>query len=222
MIANALNASARRRGTAFVAARMAAPIRPLSLHSEGKKNRRMIDAKSTTPSPNEGPESSFDHLPPLESANPDRIKGILVNPAGIGSTVLPGGLVYKHFKWSGNTRKVPLELVHGYFWMMWDSRKCDGKPTLSNQSLIPEDEAQLFPVLEGLHTLSGEKADLPIFFLDKQQGTIDALPHCATFANDLASYTLPEKNKTGETVRWFRCRSETADSSIFQVGPARS
>jgi hypothetical protein len=131
--------------------------------------------------PNQDPkddDGSFDHLPRLESANPDRITGIRVNPASLGSMVLPGNLIYKKYKWSGNTRKIPLELEHGYFWMMRDLQKTDSKPTLSNESLIPEEEAQLFPILNGLSTLSKEKADLPFFFVDKHKGMSNNNNNC--------------------------------------------
>mmetsp|Transcript_5944 Transcript_5944/g.17194 ORF Transcript_5944/g.17194 Transcript_5944/m.17194 type:complete len:334 (-) Transcript_5944:31-1032(-) len=116
-------------------------------------------------SPEQPDDTDFTKLRRLEDANPERIHGIQVNPDGIGSTVLPGNLVYKFYKWTGNTRKVPLELVHGYFWMVNDLKKTGGKPTLPNKFLIPEDEAQAFPMLTGLESLSRVKADLPYFFI---------------------------------------------------------
>ena len=101
----------------------------------------------------------------LEDANPERIHGLNVNPDGIGSLVLPGNLVYKHYKFTGNTRKVPLELVHGYFWMLNDLRNTNGKPILSNETLISEEDAQTFPQLTGLETLSKVTTDVPYFFV---------------------------------------------------------
>lgn len=112
------------------------------------------------------PPTDFTKLKRFEDANPERIRGINVNPKSIGTVILPGNLVYKKYKWSGNTRKVPMELEHGYFWMMWDLRNTEGKPTLSNETLIPEEDAQLFPMLTGLKTLNKEKADLPFFFVE--------------------------------------------------------
>ena len=85
--------------------------RLLSSSQDGGRNNNDEDNKPDEP-------KGFEHLPRLESANPDRIKGIQVNPDSVGSTVLPGNLVYKKYKWSGNTRKIPLELKHGYFWMV--------------------------------------------------------------------------------------------------------
>eukprot|EP00934_Nitzschia_sp_Nitz4_P003093 Nitzschia sp. Nitz4//scaffold78_size91513//76429//77579//NITZ4_004937-RA/size91513-snap-gene-0.142-mRNA-1//-1//CDS//3329558154//3083//frame0 len=112
-----------------------------------------------------GSDTDFAKIRRLEDANPDRIEGIQVNPDGIGASVLPGNLVYRHYKWTGNTRKVPLELVHGYFWMVNDLSATQGKPTLSNDALIPAAEAQAFPMLFGLESLSGEKTDIPYFFM---------------------------------------------------------
>ena len=122
------------------------------------------DEETTTTTTTTSPSSSYDWL---RDANPKRIRGIRVNPDSIGSKVLPGNLVYKKFKYSGNTRKIPLEIKHGYFWMMRDLQKTGGKPTLTSESLIPEEDAQIFPVLTGLKTLSQQDADLPFFFVDE-------------------------------------------------------
>lgn len=117
---------------------------------------------SGPPSPD---DTDFSKLRRLEDANPERIHGIQVNPDSIGSEVLPGNLVYKFYKWTGNTRKVPLELVHGYFWMVNDLRVTKGKPTFSNKEMITEEEAQIFPMLTGLESLSRKVTDLPYLFI---------------------------------------------------------
>jgi ATPase complex subunit ATP10 len=105
----------------------------------------------------------------LEDANPERISGIKVNPDSLGYDVLPGNLIYKKYKLSGNTRKIPLELAHGYFWMLKDLKNTNQKPTLSNENLIPARDAQLFPTLKDLNTLddSNTEVDLPLFFQEK-------------------------------------------------------
>lgn len=130
-----------------------------SIPSQGVASRMFL---STPPSPD---ETDFSKMRRFEDANPERIHGINVNPVGLGSTVLPGNLVYKHYKWTGNTRKVPLELVHGYFWMLKDMKNTGGKPILPNEALIPEDEAQMFPMLTGLQSLSKVTTDVPYYFL---------------------------------------------------------
>ncbi len=114
-------------------------------------------------------KKEFAKLTRLEDANPERIHGIEVNPDSLGHGVLPGNLIYKTYKLTGNTRKVPLELAHGYFWMIKDLKKTDSKPILSNTKLIPHQDAQLFPTLEGLTTLDDLDTDieLPIFFLEQ-------------------------------------------------------
>lgn len=114
-------------------------------------------------------------VPPFrgfEDANPTRIEGIKVNPESVGNSILPGNLVYKFYKWTGNTRKIPLELAHGYFWMVADLKKTGGKPTLSNDMLIPAKEAQVFPTLTGLESLCKVKTDLPYFCL-ADKGKLD-------------------------------------------------
>eukprot|EP00533_Pseudo-nitzschia_delicatissima_P010503 CAMPEP_0116089770 /NCGR_PEP_ID=MMETSP0327-20121206/6597_1 /TAXON_ID=44447 /ORGANISM="Pseudo-nitzschia delicatissima, Strain B596" /LENGTH=339 /DNA_ID=CAMNT_0003580973 /DNA_START=29 /DNA_END=1048 /DNA_ORIENTATION=- len=117
-------------------------------------------------------KKEFAKLPRLEDANPERIHGIEVNPDSLGYGILPGNLIYKTYKWSGNTRKVPLELAHGYFWMVTDLKKTNQKPTFSNEKLISEKEAQVFPVLEGLTSLEDldTNVDLPFVFLEHAHG----------------------------------------------------
>lgn len=121
---------------------------------------------STEPGDENTPTAASEKLQRFEDANPERIRDIQINPDGVSSQILPGNLVYKKYKFSGNTRKVPLELVHGYFWMMRDLRRTGHKTTLSNETLIPADRAQLFPLLRGAKSLNNAEADLPFFFVD--------------------------------------------------------
>jgi ATPase complex subunit ATP10 len=138
-------------------------------------------------------KKDFTKLQRFEDANPDRIAEIQVNPDSLGSKILPGNLVYKKYKFSGNTRKVPLELVHGYFWMMSDLRITNHKPTLSNDSLIKEEDAQIFPVLTGLKSLRGEPADLPFYFTSGAQKrlTLVALSFRDSGFKQISSWTDP-------------------------------
>jgi len=52
--------------------------------------------------------------------------------------------------------------------MVWDLKKTNQKPTLSNEKLIPARDAQLFPILKSLYMLddSDTELDLPLFFLE--------------------------------------------------------
>jgi hypothetical protein len=59
-----------------------------------------------------------------------------------------------------------MELEHGYFWMIGDLKRTENKPTSSNDTLIPEEDAQHFPVLTGLKSLSGNVVDLPFSLMD--------------------------------------------------------
>lgn len=138
-----------------------------------------------------GKTPDYTKLRRFEDANPERIRGIQVNPDGVGSQILPGNLVYKKYRVSGNTRKVPLELVHGYFWMMWDLRKTNNKPTLSNEKLIPEEDAQIFPVLTGVKSLNGENADLPFHFVDSEKGKTQKVTLAAISFRDSGFKNIP-------------------------------
>lgn len=135
---------------------LTARLEPSSLFASAGHRLRTL-ASSVPPPPPPHLESD---LPKLEDPNPERIRGIHVNPDSLGSKVLPGNLVYKTYKLSGNTRKVPLELVHGYFWMLNDLKATGQKPTLSNETLISENDAQVFPILQGACTLANP--DMPI------------------------------------------------------------
>ncbi|KAG7339489.1 ATP10 protein [Nitzschia inconspicua] len=120
---------------------------------------------SASSSSSSKPSSSWNRL---EDANPERIHGIQVNPDSLGNDILPGNMIYKTYKWTGNVRKIPVELARGYFWMVSDLKRTDSKPTLSNQTLIPESDSQPFPKLTGLFTLEDPSTtvDIPYFFLD--------------------------------------------------------
>jgi ATP10 protein len=95
----------------------------------------------------------------------NRIRDIIPNPDSIGSRIKPGNLIDKFYKRANRMRTVPVELAHGYFWMIKDVRDTQGKPTLSNTHLIPTETAQQFPsLLSGVKTLSGESVEIPEYF----------------------------------------------------------
>jgi hypothetical protein len=139
-----------------------------SSNNTGSNNNSNIN--STKPPPTTTIIKDYTKLQRLEDANPERIRAIQVHPDSVGRSILPGNLVYKYYKRTGNTRKVPVELEHGYFWMMWDLQKTNNKPTVSNEQLVPEQEAQTFPLLKGVKSLSGYKTELPFFFLEGCNG----------------------------------------------------
>jgi hypothetical protein len=149
----------------------AAHSRSLCVQNPSRWNRHVLSIASRSFSNSNESKKSDTYR--FEDANPERIQGIQVNPDSLGSEILPGNLVYKKYKWSGTTRKIPVELSkNGYFWMMHDLRNTNNKPTLSNENIIPETAAQLFPVLNGLKTLANQKADLPFFFIDGDGTTV--------------------------------------------------
>lgn len=103
-----------------------------------------------------------------------RIKEIRVNEKSIGSKLKPGNLVDKFYPKTKNTRTLPVELAHGYFWMVHDLQATDGKPTLSNDYIIPAKNAEPFPeLLAGVKTLSDSdqtsNVELPQYFLRKNR-----------------------------------------------------
>jgi hypothetical protein len=140
-----------------------------SKDTNNKNNSTKPPPPSTTPTTTTAIKD-YTKLQRLEDANPERIRAIQVHPDSVGRSILPGNLVYKYYKRTGNTRKVPVELEHGYFWMMWDLQNTNNKPTLSNEHLVPEHEAQTFPLLQGVKSLSGYKTELPFFFLEGCNG----------------------------------------------------
>jgi mitochondrial ATPase complex subunit ATP10 len=140
-------------------------------------------------------------LPKLEDANPERIRGIHVNPDSLGSQVLPGNLVYKKYKLTGNIRKVPLELVHGYFWMLNDLKVTNQKPTLSNTDIIPSREAQLFPTLTDVRVLSDPDTpvDLPSYFITSTSN--DSRSSSSTLMKKKNKKKNKNKNRTSDTYK---------------------
>lgn len=120
---------------------------------------------------------------------------------------MPGNFVIKTTR-NGAEKKRYTELVYGYFWMIKDLRKCDEKPILSNTELIPSSSAKPFPPLEGLKSLSGDKVNLPAFFLRKNR-SLDAGAQCTIVAVSfrdygyqlLSSWLDPVRDELGDSDR---------------------
>ena len=89
---------------------------------------------------------------PLNEVNPT----IKVSELGVSGLVLPGGKIERVHEKTGEKTLVDVDQAFGYFWQIGDLRKNGGKPVVANDALIPESEAQLFPRLDGLMSLSGE------------------------------------------------------------------
>lgn len=82
---------------------------------------------------------------------------------------MPGNLVQRTTR-SGHVQTRTTELVYGYFWMLKDLRKTAEKPILSNENLIDESVAKVFPTLTTVKSLSdGASIDLPAHCLYKNR-----------------------------------------------------
>lgn len=156
-----------------------------------------------------------------------RHTGIQMHPKSISSLILPGNYIHRITS-RGKEQKQFVELEHGYFWMIKDLKRSNEKPVLSNDSLIAESQAKLFPTLKGLKSLTGEKVDLPDY-MTRRNRSHDAAAQCTLVAisfrdfgfqqlpsvrdgtifysrksNDMSvDYTIPT------TIQWKRsCRSD--------------
>ena len=112
----------------------------------------------------------------------ERIQDIQMNPNGLGRKILPGNLVIKQVR--DEERKIMAERALGNFWMMQDLNKTDNKPIITNETLIPEAQAQLFPSLGDWTTLEeGTQAvqEVPDFFLRNNRAE-DAKAQCTLVA----------------------------------------
>jgi ATPase complex subunit ATP10 len=103
-----------------------------------------------------------------------RHTGILMDPAGYSARILPGGrYIIKVNKATGEGKRVLIERVFGFFWMIKDLRLTNNKPIMSNPSLIPPHKAKVIPQLHGINTLlqddKHELVSLPDHILQKQQ-----------------------------------------------------
>ena len=165
----------------------AVSARSLRLLSPGCENGTAPASSSTTirrtAFPSRQPQRNFSQQqqPQRESQDPayrHRHGGIQPHPDSIGATIRPGNQVVRTLP-SGKVHSRYTELVHGYFWMLKDLKRCGEKPLLSNETLIRESDAKLFPSLQGpLKTLSGVTvADLHAHCLRKNRSR-DAAAQC--------------------------------------------
>ena len=97
-----------------------------------------------------------------------RHDGIQTHPDSIGHLIQPGNQVIR-ISSRGVAQKRYTELVYGYFWNLKDLQRCDHKPVLSNERLIHEVDAKVFPNLLGCKNLAGDVVDLPAYCLRKNR-----------------------------------------------------
>lgn len=109
-----------------------------------------------------------------------RHSGIQVHPDSISKTILPGNFVLRESK-SGETKKRYTELAYGYFWNIKDLKRSGDKPIMSNETLIPDNQAKMFPHLSQLESLSGVTVELPDYFLRKNRSK-DVSAQCTLVA----------------------------------------
>jgi len=115
-----------------------------------------------------------------------RHTGIITHPDSIGHLIQPGNQVVSVTS-RGTVKKRYTELAHGYFWNLKDMKLCDEKPLLSNDRLIGESQAKVFPQLMGSVSLTGETVDLPAYCLRKNRSH-DAAAQCTVIAISFRDY----------------------------------
>lgn len=128
-----------------------------------------------------------------EALTAQRNKSIIMNPAGQGKNILPGGFVLKKDPKKGGYRKVILEHSLGYFWAIKELASTNKKPILSNDAVIPAAEAERFPFLGDMVNLKGEAASVPDFFT-RHNRSKDASAKCTLVAisyKDFGAQLLP-------------------------------
>jgi mitochondrial ATPase complex subunit ATP10 len=138
-----------------------------------------------------------------------RHTGIQVHPDSIGNRILPGNIVLRTTS-SGHVQKRYTELAFGYFWMIKDLKKTGEKPILSNERLIEENVAKVFPSLTGgsVQSLSGETVHFPAHCLRKNRSR-DAAAQCSLVAvsfrdfgfQQLSSWIDPFQAAVGDSDR---------------------
>jgi ATPase complex subunit ATP10 len=124
--------------------------------------------------------------------------GIKMNKNGLSRHILPGDYVVKVNKKTGDKKMVAIERSFGYFWFLKDLTNTDSKPIVSNEELIPIDDAQTFPPLNpnsdgSLTNLLDEEINLPHFFT-RGNRSMDPSAQCTLLAinfNEHGNKMLP-------------------------------
>jgi ATPase complex subunit ATP10 len=132
-----------------------------------------------------------------------------MHPQSISSIILPGNQVTVKADGTPTTKPRYTEIVYGYFWQLMDLRRCNEKPILSNETLIPDDIAKVFPTLKRLRSLTGQYINLPDYFLRHSRSddaTLRCTLVCVSFRDfgdrQLASWVEPfQKELSGNNDR---------------------
>ena len=138
-----------------------------------------------------GPSSDLDTE--FEGLTAQRNKSIIMNPAGQGQHILPGGFILKKDPKKGGHRRVFVEHSLGYFWAIKDLANTNKKPILSNETIVPAAEAEKFPFLGDMISLKDEKVSIPDFFIRNNRSK-DASAKCTLVAisyKDFGAQLLP-------------------------------
>lgn len=138
-----------------------------------------------------GPSSDLDTE--FEGLTAQRNKSIIMNPAGQGQHILPGGFILKKDSKKGGHRRVFVEHALGYFWAFKDLANTNKKPILSNETIVPAAEAEKFPFLGDMISLKDEKVSIPDFFIRNNRSK-DASAKCTLVAisyKDFGAQLLP-------------------------------
>jgi mitochondrial ATPase complex subunit ATP10 len=109
-----------------------------------------------------------------------RHHGVIVHPESIAGKILPGNVVLRTTR-DGLQKLRITEMEYGNFWMIKDLRQTGEKPILSNESLIDERDAKLFPIIKGAMSLSGVSVDFPSHCIRKNRSR-DAEAQCTLLA----------------------------------------
>lgn len=115
-----------------------------------------------------------------------RHHGIQTHPDSIGHLIQPGNQVVRTTP-RGKVQKRYTELIYGYFWNLKDLKRCNEKPVLSNENLIRESDAKVFPQLLGSKNLLGEGIDLPSYCLRKNRSQ-DPAAQCTLIGISFRDY----------------------------------
>jgi ATPase complex subunit ATP10 len=110
-----------------------------------------------------------------------RNKSIIMHPNGYGQHILPGNYVTKIHPKTGAVKRVMLEFEYGHFWALKELSLTNNKPIVSNDVVIPANQAEVFPTITGLINLHEEIVDIPQFFT-RYNRTADELAHCTLVA----------------------------------------